>query len=134
MDANSLIGLLINWVLAAAVIYVVSRLGLGLTVTSFVSALIAAAIIAVVAWLIGLVLPDSWTQGAGWIPALLSLLVSAVVLLISDRFLPGMKVSGPVGALVAAIAIAVLSWLVAWLFNRDANAADGALRLLSMFL
>lgn len=134
MDANSLLGLLINWVLAAAVIYIVSRLGLGLTVTSFVSALIAAAIIAVIAWLIGLVLPDTWTQGGGLIPALLSLVVSAVVLLIADRFLPGMKVNGFVGALVAAIAIAVLSFIVAWLFGRDSNTTDQGLRLLSMFL
>ena len=134
MDANSLLGLLINWVLAAAVIYIVSRLGLGLTVTSFVSALIAAAIIAVVAWLIGLVLPDSWTQGGGWISALLSLIVSAIVLLVADRFLLGMKGNGFVGALVAAIAIAVLSFIVAWVFGRDSNTSDGALRLLSMFL
>jgi len=129
---DTVINLVINWVLAAAVIYVVSRLNLGLTVGSFVNALIAAAVIALIAWLIGLILPDSWTSG-GWISALFSLVVSAVVLLLAGRFLPGMVVNGFVGALVAAIAIAVLSWVVWYFFGRDVN-APGVHLLLSMFV
>jgi len=38
-----------------------------------------------------------------------------VVLLLSDKILPGMKVDGFLGAIIAAIAIAVVSWLLAWL-------------------
>jgi hypothetical protein len=34
--------------------------------------------------------------------------------LISDRIVPGMKVAGFGGAIVAAIAIAVVYWLAAW--------------------
>jgi uncharacterized membrane protein YvlD (DUF360 family) len=34
--------------------------------------------------------------------------------MISDRFVPGMKVNGFGGAIIAAIAIGVVSWLVAW--------------------
>jgi uncharacterized membrane protein YvlD (DUF360 family) len=34
-------------------------------------------------------------------------------LLISDRFIPGLKVKGFVGAIIASIAIAVFTWLIA---------------------
>jgi putative membrane protein len=46
--------------------------------------------------------------------AIVYLVVAAVVLMISDRFVPGMKVNGFGGAIIAAIAIAVVSWLVVW--------------------
>ena len=132
MDGNSLISLLINWVLAALVIYVVSRLNLGLKVGGFVNALIAAAVVALIAWLIGLVLPDSWTN-CGWIQALFSLIVSAVVLIVAARILPGMQVNGFQGALIAAIAIAVLSWIVWYFTGRNVDSLD-ALYLLTMFI
>ena len=45
------------------------------------------------------------------------LIVAAVVLMISDRFVSGMTVSGFGGAIVAAIAIAVVYWLVTWLLG-----------------
>ena len=47
----------------------------------------------------------------------LTLIITAIVLLISDRFLPGMEVSGFVGAIVAAIAMAVVAWIIAWLLG-----------------
>jgi uncharacterized membrane protein YvlD (DUF360 family) len=37
--------------------------------------------------------------------------------MISDRFVPGMEVKGFTGAIVAAIAIAVVSWILAWLLG-----------------
>jgi len=60
-----------------------------------------------------------------------SLVVAAVVLLIADRFVPGMKVNGFVGALVAAIAIAVVAWLIGLLLPVDANPT--AALLISLF-
>ena len=45
------------------------------------------------------------------------MIVAAVVLLISDKFLPGMEVDGFVGAIIAAIAIGVVGWLVTWLLS-----------------
>jgi putative membrane protein len=116
---STILGILISWLLSALVIYVVGRLGLGLTVGSFTNALIAAAIIAIVSWivtwLLGLIGIDIQTQ-TFW-GAIVALVVAAVVLLISDRFLTGMQVNGFVGALVAAIAIAVVAWLVNWLLG-----------------
>jgi putative membrane protein len=43
--------------------------------------------------------------------------VAAVILLISDRFLSGMEVNGFVGAIIAAIGIAFVTWLVSWLLD-----------------
>lgn len=107
------------WAVAAAVVLmVVSRLNLGLTVKNFTSAIIAAIVIAivtaVVAWLLGLL---GIGGGAGWIAAIVGLIVAAVVLLLSDRFVPGMTVKGFTGAIIAAIAIAVVGWLLNWVLG-----------------
>jgi putative membrane protein len=45
------------------------------------------------------------------------LIVAAVVLMVSDKFVPGMKVNGFGGAIIAAIAIAVVYWLVGLLLG-----------------
>jgi putative membrane protein len=44
--------------------------------------------------------------------------VAALVLMVSDRFVTGMTVSGFGGAFIAAIAIAVVNWLVTWLLTQ----------------
>lgn len=109
---------LLSWLLAALVIFIVGRLGLGLTVDGFVPALIAAAVIAIVSavimWLLGAL---NITIGGGFLGVIVSLIVAAVVLLIADRFVPGMKVAGFVGAIIAAIAIGVVAWFVNWVLS-----------------
>ena len=115
-------GAILNFVIAllvaALVIWIVSRLNLGLTVKSYGSAIIAALVIAVVGgvilWLLGLL---GITIGGGLLGAIVLLIVAAVVLMLSDKFLPGMEVKGFSGAIIAAIAIAVVSWIVSWLFG-----------------
>jgi putative membrane protein len=105
-------------VVAAVVLLIVSRLNLGLSVTGFGAAAIAAIVIAivgaVVVWLLGLF---GLSIGGGWLGALVFLVVAAVVLMISDKFVPGMTVKGFTGAIVAAIAIAVVYFLLAWLLG-----------------
>jgi putative membrane protein len=121
-------------VVYAVVIYVVGRLNLGLSVANFQSALIAGAVIAVVAWLLNWLLVDvlNITFGGGFLGAILNLIVAAVVLMIADRFVAGMSVSGFVGALIAAIAIAVVAWLIGLLLPIDANPTT-ALLLRALF-
>ncbi len=125
---NTLLSIIISIVVYALVIYIVSRLNLGLTVDGFTGALIAGAVIAIVAWLVWWLLGaiNLAPSGAGWLSALVTLVISAVILLIADRFVPGMKVSGFVGALIAAVAIAIVAWLIGWLLGQlglgvDAN-------------
>lgn len=50
----------------------------------------------------------------GFWAALINLVVAAVVLMISDKFLPGMEVKGFGGAIIAALGIGVVGWLVTW--------------------
>jgi putative membrane protein len=115
-------GAILNFVIAllisALVIWIVSRLNLGLTVRGYGAAIIAALVIAVVGgvilWLLGLL---GITIGGGLLGAIVLLIVAAVVLMLSDKFVPGMEVKGFSGAIIAAIAIAVVSWIVSWLFG-----------------
>jgi putative membrane protein len=115
-----LISLIVAILVAAVVLVIVDKLNLGLTVGSFMNAIIAAVVIAVVGWglnwllgLIGIQLPTG--PSGGLVAAIIYFIVAAVILMIADRFLAGMSVKGFTGALVAAIAIAVLNWLVALL-------------------
>lgn len=115
---NTLINILIYLVVSAVVIWIVSNIRLGLTVRGFSSALVAAAVIALVggmsAWLLG-VLGINLTSGL--LAAIISVIVAAIVLLISDRFLPGLEVQGFSGAVVAAIAIGIVGWFVTWVLS-----------------
>ena len=107
------------WAVGAVVLMIVSRLNLGLTVDGFGSAFIASAVISIVAalitWLIGLI--GIQVGNPGLIGALVSLVVSAVVLLISGSFVKGMKVNGFVGAIIAAISYGVIAWLLQWVIG-----------------
>jgi len=109
---------LIALIVAAVVIFIVGRLNLGLTVSGFGAAIIAALVISIVGtivlWLLSLF---NLTIGGGWLGAIIYLVIAAIILMISDRFVPGMKVKGFTGAIVAAIAIGVVTWLVAWLLG-----------------
>jgi putative membrane protein len=105
-------------VVAAVVIMIVSRLNLGLGVSGFMSAAIASVVIAVVGavvlWLMGLL---GLSIGGGFLGTLVYLVVAAIVLNISDKFVPGMKVNGFMGGVVAAIGIGVVYWLLSWLLG-----------------
>lgn len=118
MDFLALIwNLLIYFAVAAVVILIVARLNLGLEATGFVGALIAAIVIAVVSavvvWLLGLF---NITISGGWLGAIIGVIIAAVVLMVADRFAPGIKVNGFVGAIIAAIAIGVIYFLISLIF------------------
>jgi putative membrane protein len=108
-----LIAVAIVWVASGFVIWIVSKLGLGLEVDGFGSALIAAIVIAVIAGIITWLVTILGIQevGEGLIGGVVHLFISAVVLLVGARFLPGLKVAGFAGALVAAVAIGAFYWL-----------------------
>ena len=111
---TSLIGL----VVAAVILMIVDRLNLGLSVGGFVNAIIAAIAIAVVAWLLGLVLTALHiTLGGGILGFIAWLIASALVLVVAAKVVPNFTTTGFTGAMIAAIAIAVLNWLVSWLLG-----------------
>ena len=112
---GAIIGILIGALFSGLIIWIVGKLGLGLEVTGFGAAFIAAIVIAVVGWVINWLLGLlGLTFGPGLLDAIIHLVVAAVVLLVSGNFVSGLKVKGFTGALVAAIAIAAVAWLIAW--------------------
>ena len=112
------ISFLIVLLIAAVVLMIVDRFNVGLKVGGFVNAAVAALAIAVVAalvtWLLGLF---GLTIGGGLLGAIVTLVFAAIVLLIAARFIPGFEVSGFGGAVISAIAIAVVYWLVEWVLG-----------------
>ena len=109
---------LIYLVVSAIVIFIVGKLNFGLSVAGFGSALMAAIVIALVggliAWLLSLF---GISLAGGFWAALINLVVAALVLMISDKFLPGMEVHGFGGAIIAALGIGAVGWLVTWLLS-----------------
>ncbi len=106
---------LVYLVVSALVIFIVGKMNFGLSVASFGSAIMAAVVISLVAGVVSWLLSIFGISLAGgfW-GALINLVIAAIVLMISDKFLPGMKVNGFMGAIIAAIGIGVVGWLVTW--------------------
>jgi putative membrane protein len=115
---GTLVSIIIALIVSAVVLIIVDKLNLGLSVDGFGSAVIAALVISIVGgivwWLLGLI---GLSLGGGILWFIVYLIVAAVILMISDRILPGMSVAGFGGAIIAAIAIAVVTWLVIWLLG-----------------
>jgi uncharacterized membrane protein YvlD (DUF360 family) len=112
---------LVAVVVAPIVLMIVSRLNLGVSVADYKSALIAGVVIAVagevIIWLLGalgiIFLP---VRGGPYfsinLGTFIYMIIAAVVLMTSSRFLSGITVNGFRGAIIGAIAIAVVYWLV----------------------
>lgn len=109
----ALIGSLIGALIAGLVIWLVAKLNLGLEVDNFGWAVIAGAFIGALTNLILGLMTDF--DGLGGL--LVHLVVSAGVILASGSFLRGLRVNGYVGALVAAVAIALINFGVTWLLG-----------------
>ena len=110
-----LIVILIGALFSGLVIWIVGKMGMGLEVSGFGPAFIAAIVIAVVggliSWLLGFL---GITIGGGLLGAIINLVIAAIVLMIAGNFVKGLAVKGFTGALVAAIAIGAVSWLINW--------------------
>jgi putative membrane protein len=110
-----IIGILIGALFTGLIIWIVGKLGLGLEVSGFGPAFVAAIVIAilngVVAWLLGVL---GITIGSGFVGAIVQLVIAAIVLMLAGRFVKGLVVKGFTGALVAALAIAAVGWLINW--------------------
>jgi len=108
-----IVGILIGALFTGLIIWVVGKLGLGLEVRGFGPAYIAAIVIAILngvaTWLLDVL---SITIGSGVLGAIVHLIIAAIVLMIAGNFVSGLKVKGFTGAIIAAIAIGVVGWLI----------------------
>jgi len=112
MGFGTIISVIVGILLYALAIWIVSKVGLGLKVSGFVPALIAAVVISVasalVLWLLGVL----GLSLGGFIGAVIHLIVAALVLMFAGNVVKGLKVKGFVPALIAAVAVGVISWLI----------------------
>jgi putative membrane protein len=107
MIAIAIVGLISGFV-----IWIVGKLRLGLEVNGFGNAFLAAIVIAILSGIITWLLSNAGVQDSnGFFGGIVHLVISVIVLMLSSRILPGLKVSGFSGALVASIAIGAVYWL-----------------------
>lgn len=104
-----IIAILISAVISGFIIWIVSRLNLGLHVDSFWWAMLAGLFIGIVTNLIMQVVPVA----DDIVRVIIHLVISAGVIFLCGAVLTGVTVKGYVGALIAAVAIAVVGWLLA---------------------
>jgi putative membrane protein len=112
---STLIIIAVAGLLGGLVIWVVAKFNLGLEVDSFATAFATAILIALIAAVAHQLLGAlGITIAGGWLGAIMNLIISGLVLMVAGRTLPGLKVAGFVGALIAAIGIGIVTWIVAW--------------------
>lgn len=105
---GAIIGIAIGAVISGTLIWIVGKLGIGLSVKSFGWAMLAGLLIGIISTLVASVLPDS----QGLLGAFVHLLVSAAVIFGAGKLLSGLTVAGPSGAILAACAIAAISYVI----------------------
>jgi uncharacterized membrane protein YvlD (DUF360 family) len=110
---GAIIGIAIGTVIYGILLWIVGKLGLGLKVDSFLSALLAGLLVAIVGafavWIssaLNLQVPE------GLAGAIIQLVFTAGVLRAVGNSLQGVEVDGWKGAFLAAVAIAVIGWLI----------------------
>jgi putative membrane protein len=106
-----IIGILIGAVLSGAIIWLVSKLNIGLTVNSFGWAMLAGLFIGTLTNLFNHLLPGMNEV----ITMVIHLVISAGVILLAGKLFSGVNVKGLKGALIAAVAIAVVGFVLALL-------------------
>jgi putative membrane protein len=110
---NVLIVFAIATIVNALVIWAVSSLNFGLQVRGFLTALIAAIVIAIIGTVVRFVLAAMGVPNLGGITGFVErLIISVGVLMVSDKLLPGLTVHGFKGAIIAALAIGVILWVL----------------------
>ncbi len=103
-----IIGTLIGAVIAGFFIWLVGKLNLGLSVDSFGSAMLAGLFIGVLTTLARMLVPGI----DGIVGALVNLVIAAAVIYLAGQVFKGLTVNGFGGAFIAALAIAVISFLI----------------------
>jgi uncharacterized membrane protein YvlD (DUF360 family) len=112
---SALIIIVVAALLGGFVIWVVAKFNLGLAVDGFATAFFTAILIAVTGGVVYSLLGAlGFTIAGGWLGAIMNLIISALLLMVAGRILPGLKVAGFAGALIAAIGIGILTLIVEW--------------------
>lgn len=114
MVVGAIVGILLNAIFNMFVIFIVGKLKLGMEVRNLGTAFMAALIIGVLGFLVGLVVDPMIAQESFplWAKYVVHFVIAALVVYIAGKMLKGMTTEGFSGAIIAAIAIAVVYWLI----------------------
>jgi putative membrane protein len=104
-----IIGILIAAVISGVIIWLVSKLNIGLSVDSFGWAMLAGLFIGALSNLFNHLIPGT----TGILMMVIHLVISAGVIMLAGKLFSGVKVDGFKGALIAAVAIAVVGFVLA---------------------
>jgi len=110
--------MLVNWILSAVLLLVVSRVVPGFVVTSFGAALIAALVIGFVNATFGLLLKVLTFPLSIFTFGIFLLVINALMLLLSAHFVPGFFIHGFAPAFWAAVLLALLHLLMRWIMPK----------------
>jgi putative membrane protein len=110
--------MLVNWILSAVLLLVVSRLVPGFVVTSFVAALIAAVVIGFVNATLGLLLKVVTFPLTFLTFGVFLLVINALMLLLSSKFVPGFAIHGFAPAFWGALLLAILHLVLRWIMPK----------------
>jgi len=113
--------LIITLSIGSLILSIVSRLDLGLRITSYTDTLIASTVItimiAVIDWLLRLL----GISFGGLLGLIVPVIVVAIVLMILGQFMSSIEVRGIFGVLFPALGFAGIAWLIGLLLSVDAN-------------
>jgi putative membrane protein len=110
--------MLVNWILSAVLLLVVSRLVPGFVVTSFVAALIAALVIGFVNATLGLLLKVFTFPLTFLTFGIFLLVINALMLLLSSKLVPGFVIHGFAPAFWGALLLATLHLVLRWIMPK----------------
>lgn len=102
--------LIVSWLISALSLWLVAQIIPGIKVKSFGTALIAAAVIAIVNWTLGIVLKIVTLPLILLTLGLFLLVVNALLLKVAAAFVPGFEVRGFGAAFIGSIVLTVLNW------------------------
>ncbi len=106
--------MLLNWILSAVLLLVVSHLVPGFVVTSFVAALIAAVVIGLINATLGLFLKVITFPLTLFSFGIFLLVINALMLMLAAKFVPGFAIHGFAPAFWAALLLAILHMFLRW--------------------
>ena len=111
-SSAALVGLILGVIMAAVIsgviVWVVGKLNVGLTVKNFGWAMVAGLLIGILTSIANVFVKDF----GGAVGFIVQLVVSALVILACGKMLTGLTVNGFKGALFAAMAIAIIGFLL----------------------
>lgn len=110
-------GLLVTWLVRTAAILVVAYLGLGISVRSIGSAILAAVVLSLVDLVIRPILLLVSLPVTFLTFGLFVFVINGIMLLIVGAIVPGFEVRGLGAAIIASILIGIVATILQWAFH-----------------